>query len=259
MAEAIVQGLVAQEVVIPQNITMKNYSDQERLQELQENYGVSIFESFDAVKEADIIVLATKPQYGGRALSEIAPLLREDTAIVSVMAGVSIKTIEKYAGKRPIARLMPNTSATIGKSSSGAAFNDLVSPELQQQFITLFEAIGSVVVVDDEDLLHAVTALSGSGPAYMYYFIECYEKAGEALGLNKLTARKLMIETMAGAAEMLLETNESPEVLRENVTSPNGTTFAALEELRAHNLEQTIFASATANAERSRELAEENQ
>lgn len=250
MAEAIVRGLVDKEVVTPANIAMKNNSNTERLQELNARYGTSIACQQD-LDNADIVVLAMKPKDIAEVLQ--AHPLKDGIAVISVLAGVSIATIEKYAGKRPIARLMPNTSATIGCSTSGATFNDAVTPKLQHDFTQLFEAIGTVEIVTEEQM-HAVTALAGSGPAYMYYLIECYEKAGVALGLDVETARDLMINTMMGAAEMLKRTGEDPAVLREKVTSYKGTTFAALEVLREHHVDEIIKASTKANADRSREF-----
>lgn len=248
MAEAIVRGLVDKAVIAPTQLYMKNHSDHVRLQTLHERYGVQIASDADIVS-ADIVVLAMKPKDVATVLQ--THTLSPHTAVLSVLAGVSMATIEKYAGERPIARLMPNTSATIGLSTSGATFNRAVSPSLQQDFIQLFEAIGTVEIVTEQQM-HAVTALSGSGPAYFYYFLECYEKAGVALGLDAETARRLMLSTMAGAAEMLKRTGEDPAVLRENITSPQGTTFEALEVLRKYDVARIIEESTQANADRSK-------
>lgn len=251
MAEAIIRGLVDKKVIAPACIAMKNHSNTERLHTLQARYGTTIASAED-IATADIVVLAMKPKDIATVLQ--AHPLAPHTAVVSVLAGVTMATIEKYAGKRPVARLMPNTSATIGLSTSGATFNSAVSPSLQQDLIELFEAIGTVEIVTEEQM-HAITALAGSGPAYMYYFIECYEKAGVALGLDAETARALMIDTMMGAAEMLKRTGEDPAVLRENITSYKGTTFEALEVLRKHDVARIIEESTKANADRSREFA----
>lgn len=256
MAEAIVSGMVKETVTSPQNITVMNKADEERLLQLHKKYGVSVIcPNKKALTEADLIVLATKPQDIHQALTDIRPFLKDDAAILSVVAGISIASIEQNIGSRPIARSMPNTSATIGKSATGIAFNTAVNDTLKAAICTLLEAIGLVQQVEEEQL-HIVTALSGSGPAYIYYLVEAFEEISIAEGLTKDIARSLTIQTLEGAAAMLKETGEEPAVLRENVTSPNGTTAAGLKALADGQFKEIIAKCIIAATERSKELSQ---
>lgn len=254
MAEAIIAGIVNKRVLYEENVFVMNRSDTERLDELEARYGITkVCEDRDCFKNVDLVVLATKPKDIEKVMEDIAPYIGEDTAVLSVIAGISIDTFERGLGARPIARSMPNTSATIGKSASGIAFNDAVSDRMRQSILSLLSAIGIVKVVAEDDL-HAVTALSGSGPAYIYYLVEALEEAAIAQGLDAADARELIVQTIYGAASMLQKTGEEPAILRRNVTSPGGTTAAGLQSLEDHNF-KTIIADCLRSAEnRSRQL-----
>jgi pyrroline-5-carboxylate reductase len=240
MAEAIIAGIVEQGALEPQNVFVMNKSDDERLISLQHRYGVSIVcKEKVALKNADLVVLATKPKDIHRAMADTLPYLADTTAVLSVIAGISIQTIESGLGARPIARSMPNTSATIGKSATGIAMNTAVDEKMRRLVLDLLESIGMVKEVEEDDL-HAVTALSGSGPAYVYYLAEALEEAAIDKGLSKDIARALIIQTLEGAAAMLKETGTEPAELRKNVTSPGGTTQAGLEALVNGMFKETI-------------------
>ena len=254
MAEAVIAGIVEQGAVVPKNVFVMNRSDDERLSALHSKYGVSIVcKEKEALKNADLVVLATKPKDIHRAMADALPYLDDKTAVLSVIAGVSIQTIENGLGARPIARSMPNTSATIGKSASGIAWNQAISEELKKHILGLLESIGMVKEVAEDDL-HAVTALSGSGPAYVYYLAEALEEAAIGKGLSKDIARALIIQTLEGAAAMLKETGTEPAELRKNVTSPGGTTEAGLNALEIGKFKETIAACIGKAEARSREL-----
>ncbi|ARD46867.1 pyrroline-5-carboxylate reductase [Sporosarcina sp. P37] len=254
MAEAIIAGIVNKRVLREKNVYVMNRSDKSRLDELQARYGITkVCEDRSFVKQVDLVVLATKPKDIHKVMQDIQPLLGENTAILSVIAGVSIDTMEKGLGKRPIARSMPNTSATIGKSASGIAFNSTVPERMQQSILSLLNAIGIVKVVEEDDL-HAVTALSGSGPAYIYYLVEALEEAAVTQGLDAADARELIVQTLEGAAAMLKKTGEEPSTLRTNVTSPGGTTAAGLKALENHEFKAAIADCIKSADERSREL-----
>jgi pyrroline-5-carboxylate reductase len=254
MAEAVIAGIVEQGAVVPQNVFVMNRSDDERLVSLHNKYGVSIVcKEKEALKNADLVVLATKPKDIHQAMADTLPYLDDKTAVLSVIAGVSIQTIENGLGARPIARSMPNTSATIGKSASGIAWNKAISEELKKHILGLLESIGMVKEVEEDDL-HAVTALSGSGPAYVYYLAEALEEAAIGKGLSKDIARALIIQTLEGAAAMLKETGTEPAELRNNVTSPGGTTEAGLNALDNGKFKETIAACIEKAVARSREL-----
>lgn len=254
MAEAIIAGIVEQDAVMPKNVFVMNKSDDERLLSLQNKYGISIVcKEKEALKQADLVVLATKPKDIHIVMADILPYLADHTAILSVIAGVSIQTIEEGLGARPIARSMPNTSATIGKSATGVAWNAAIDERLQTLVLGLLESIGMVKVVEEDDL-HVVTALSGSGPAYVYYLAEALEEAAIAKGLSKDVARSLIIQTLAGAAAMLKETGAEPAELRNNVTSPGGTTAAGLKALEGRMFKEAIGECISKAEARSREL-----
>lgn len=254
MAEAMISGWVQNGSFQKENIYVKNRSDVNRLLTLKEQYGVQLLTDFELLKEMDLIVLAMKPKDAKDAMQLIRPQIGEDTKILSVLAGISIQTITNALGMRPVARVMPNTSATIGMSASGIAFNTLVDDEAKQLFLNMLQAIGIVIEVE-EDQLHAVTALSGSGPAYIYYLIEAFEQVGSQYGLPKEVVRNLMVQTVAGSASMLTLRDEEPAELRRKVTSPGGTTEAGIRALDENKFKETIAACVKSAEKRSRELA----
>lgn len=254
MAEAIIGGWVKNGCVRADEIYVTNRSDYTRLTYLKDIYGVQILERLADTEDADLLILAVKPKDAWAAMQNIAPYIGDNTAVLSVLAGIPIETIEKGLYSRPIARVMPNTSATIGMSASGIAFNKRVSSEQKAVYIQMLSAIGLVVEVE-EDKLHAVTALSGSGPAYIYYLIEAFEKVGTEIGLPKEVVRQLMVQTLAGSASMLQSVDEEPDVLRRKVTSPGGTTEAGIRALEDHHFNETISACIKSAEQRSRELA----
>lgn len=254
MAEAIIAGILKNEVIQASDVFVMNKSDDERLSFMKESYGVSIVcDERIALKEAELIVLATKPKDIKQAMLDIREFLNDDAAVLSVIAGVSIETMESGLGNRPIARSMPNTSATIGKSASGVSMNALVDSTLRKRILDLLSSIGVVKEVE-EDELHTVTALSGSGPAYIYYMVEALEEAAISKGLSNEVARELVIQTFEGAAAMLRQTGEEPELLRRNVTSPGGTTEAGLQALEDRLFKETIQECISRAEMRSREL-----
>lgn len=257
MAEAMIQGWIKKDVVPPSAIHVMNKSDSAKLNNLATTYGIhAVTSRQEILPKADCVILAMKPKDVVAGMKDIAPFLNEKTIILSVVAGTGIDTIQSVLGKRPVARVMPNTSATIGMSASAIAFSDEMSM-IHKNFLTeLLQAVGIVIEVK-EDELHAVTALSGSGPAYIYYLIEAFEQAGMKHGLQRDTVRALAVQTIAGTAEMLNQTAEEPAELRRKVTSPGGTTAAGIKALKAHHFTETIEACIDAAAERSAELAKQ--
>ncbi len=254
MAEAVIAGIVERGAVKPKNVYVTNKSDRERLISLQQKYDISILSAEkEALTYADLVVFATKPKDIHQAMADTRPYLKKEAAALSVIAGVSIATLEEGLGERPIARSMPNTSATIGKSATGIAFNEAVDETMRTHILSLLEAVGLVQVVKEDDL-HAVTALSGSGPAYVYYLAEALEAAAIAKGLSKEVSRSLIIQTLEGAAAMMKQTGEEPEELRKHVTSPGGTTAAGLQALERHAFKQVIADCISDAESRSREL-----
>lgn len=254
MAEALLQGWIREQVVKPGHIYVTNRSNKARLTELQTRYGVKILANNEKIAHMDIIVLAMKPKDVHTSMEQLRPFIANDTIILSVLAGIAMETIQVGLGGRPIARVMPNTSATLGMSASGIAFNDVMTAEQKAFFMTLLNAVGTVVEVP-EDQLHAVTALSGSGPAYIYYVMEAFLAAGEKLGVEKETVRALMTQTIAGSAAMLKRFDEEPATLRKQVTSPGGTTEAGIRVLDELHVKDAIENCVMSAEKRSRELA----
>lgn len=257
MAEAVIAGVIESGVVAPSDLHVMNKSDVERLVFLHNTYGISILcDKKEALRTAELIVLATKPKDIHYAMEDISPYVQKDAAVLSVIAGISIETIERGLGVRAIGRSMPNTSATIRKSATGVAWNSAVQPDMKKLILSLLSAIGIVKEVDEDDL-HTVTALSGSGPAYVYYLAEALESAAIANGLTQTVARELIIQTLNGAATMLKETGMEPALLRENVTSPGGTTEAGLKALAKGQFKEVVSSCIEQAALRSRELGKQ--
>jgi pyrroline-5-carboxylate reductase len=201
---------------------------------------------------ARTVVLAVKPQLWREAAAEVAPWLAADAVIVSIAAGVPAAAIAHEFGGRCVARVMPTTAAAIGQGTASLFADD---PAALARAHALFEPLGTVVDLPDEGLMHAATAVSGSAPAYLYAFIEALEAAGVAAGLSAREAGRLARSTLTGAAALLAESGEDPAELRRQVTSPGGTTQAALEVLLGEQgLPPLLRDAVAAAARRSKEL-----
>lgn len=255
MCEAILAGMLKERLYLPGHITVTNRSDTDRLQFLKEKYQVNITDcKEEIVKEADIIILAVKPKDVGAALDSIAPFMNENQLLISVLAGVSTEKILMLLNKNiPIIRAMPNTSAHIGRSATALSSGKYAREQHLEVAKTLFATVGIVTVVL-EDQLHAVTGLSGSGPAYIYYLVESMQKAAEEVGLTEEIAKELILQTIIGAAEMLKTSNKTPVLLRKEVTSPGGTTEAGLQVLEHFHYQEAMVACIKRAAEKSVQL-----
>jgi len=260
MAEAIVRGLVGTGLTDPRNISVMNRQNADRLLELERSYGV-FPASTDELKNkaltgADAIVLGMKPKDAAAAIKALAPLLRPDQLIVSVIAGLSISTIHQLLGRsQPVVRTMPNTSSTIGLGATGISYSDSVSASQRELAQAMFGAVGITAVVE-EPLIEAVNGVSGSGPAYVYYLMEAMIEAGVQLGLTPEAAKDMTVQTVRGAAEMVFTTGENPAELRRKVTSPNGTTEAAIATLDRYAFREGMNKAIIRCAERAREMGD---
>ncbi|KMY50691.1 pyrroline-5-carboxylate reductase [Peribacillus loiseleuriae] len=243
MAEAIISGMIARGGINPRQIKVANKSNQERLAYIQQQYGVCGHTSLEAaLTDADVVFLAVKPKDVLAALTAARPYLTENMLLISVAAGINLASLEGIIEKKmAIVRAMPNTSAAVGLSATALAANSLAGNAQLQTAIDLFTTIGTVSVVE-EHKLNAVTGLSGSGPAYIYYVVEAMEKSAQEIGLDPVTAKQLIIQTIQGAAEMLKQSPKTPQTLRKEVTSPGGTTEAGLKVLEQHHVQNAFIA-----------------
>lgn len=242
MAEALISGILETRLMGAEQIWVTNRKNEERLAELQKRYGVQTsYDTESLFKGADIIILAMKPKDVASAVTGMKTYLTNDLLVVSLLAGVSTDSIEMLAGTAiPIVRAMPNTSATIGQSATALAFNGMVTKEQKTSIKSMFDTVGLTVYVE-ETQLDAVTGLSGSGPAYIYYLIEAMEKSAAEIGLEGELAQKLIVQTLIGAAGMVSQSTKPPKQLRKEVTSPGGTTEAGLKILKEHGVQQAFI------------------
>ena len=254
MAEALLCGIIENRLIDSQSIWVTNKTDHDKLNMLQAKYGINTtYQLNELFKETEIVILAMKPKDAEKAITDIKDHLTNKMLIISVLAGVSISTIERLVGKSfAIIRAMPNTSAAIGKSATALAVNPSVS-ESQMKFAKeMFATVGLTTLVE-ENQLDAVTGLSGSGPAYIYYLAEAMEKSATDIGLEKGMAKQLIIQTLIGAAEMLAKSTKEPQQLRKEVTSPGGTTEAGIKILEAYKVQHAFIdciKEATAHSKR---------
>ncbi|MCQ6278002.1 pyrroline-5-carboxylate reductase [Bacillus sp. EB600] len=257
MAEAMISGIVENKLMDPKNIWVTNKANKEKLSALHQKYDVTgTYDLNMLFAGAEAVVLAMKPKDAATAIKEISSYLSDEIMIISVLAGISINTIEELSGKRlSIARAMPNTSAAVGKSATGIAVNSTVTTSQMETIKQLFETVGFAAFVPEEQL-DAVTGLSGSGPAYIYYLVEAMEKGAAETGLDQETAKKLIIQTLIGAAEMVRVSPKPSKQLRKEVTSPGGTTEAGLQILEKNGVQQAFIECIKAATVQSKKMGE---
>ncbi|KAA2264861.1 pyrroline-5-carboxylate reductase [Solihabitans fulvus] len=226
----------------------------ERSAELTKRYGVASADVPDAAARADVLFVAVKPQDIEPLLDELAPVVAPDTLVVSLCAGLPTKLFERRLAEGvPVVRVMPNTPMVVGEAMSAISPGRHAEAAHLALVEELLSSVGKVVRVP-ESQQDAVTALSGSGPAYFFYLVEAMIDAGILLGIPRAVAGQLIIQSAVGAATMLAETGEHPVTLREAVTSPAGTTIMAIRELEKHGVRAALLAAIEAARDRSEEL-----
>jgi pyrroline-5-carboxylate reductase len=231
--------------------------DAARCAQLQRDFGVqAVTAPDDSLRAAGVVVLAVKPQYMREACAAARPHLASPL-VVSVAAGTRSADIARWLGQPAIVRTMPNTPALIGRGIAGMAATTQVSAAQRELAESILRAVGEVVWLDDEALLDAVTAVSGSGPAYVFYFIEAVARAGTELGLTEAQARTLAASTFVGAAHLAAESAEPLQTLRQRVTSKGGTTAAALAWMESNAVPARIVEAVHAAQRRAAEMGEE--
>lgn len=225
---------------------------------VSDSLGVAAFAApASAAPYGDVVVLAVKPQQMREAARAVAPHLK-DELVLSIAAGIRLADLGRWlGGYARLARCMPNTPALIGLGVTGLYARPEVAPAQRAHAQAVLEAVGEVIWLDDEALLDPVTAVSGSGPAYVFYLIEALERAAREVGLDAAAARRLALGTFRGAAELAARSSEPPATLRERVTSKGGTTERALASMRTEKLDEAIVRAVRAANERAKELGDE--
>jgi pyrroline-5-carboxylate reductase len=258
MAGSLIAGLIA-DGWNPASIRVSD-TDTRQLERLSQRFPIETSsDNAQAVAGADVLVLAVKPQVlEGIAHTIASSVSRVNPLVISIAAGIPEAALRQWLGdKTAIVRCMPNTPAMVQSGATGMYANPLVTDEQRSIAESILRAVGIVVWVDDEAMMDAVTALSGSGPAYIFLFIEALQASARELGLAEETAYLLALQTVFGAAKMALESQEDAATLRQRVTSPGGTTERAINTFQEGGFEKLVSKALYAAAERSRELAKE--
>jgi pyrroline-5-carboxylate reductase len=256
MATALIGGL-AGKLTAGANIHVVDINA-DALQKLSQQFGVKTSQQIGPeIAQSDVIVLAVKPQQMKEVVAQLRPHLSAQL-VLSIAAGVRAVDLSRWMnGHGAIVRTMPNTPALIGKGITGMAAMAGVSKQQRDSAEAIMRAVGATVWLDDESLIDPVTAVSGSGPAYVFYFIEAMQQAALELGLSKEQGTQLAIATFAGAAQLAAQSSEPVSVLRERVTSKGGTTYAALTSMEDSGVKDAIVRAMKAASDRGRQLGEE--
>jgi len=258
MAGSLIGGLIA-DGWNPSNIRVSD-TDTQQLERLSQRFPImTTSDNNVAVEGADVIVLAVKPQVMETVAQAIASSVsKQQPLVISIAAGIPEAALRRWLGEKvAIVRSMPNTPAMVQSAATAMYANPHVSVDQRNIAESILRAVGIVIWVDNEPMMDAATALSGSGPAYMFLFIEALQAAGRELGFSEDTAYLLALQTAFGAAKMALESEENASMLRQRVTSPGGTTERAINTLQEGGFMELVSTALHAAAERSRELASE--
>jgi pyrroline-5-carboxylate reductase len=252
MGEALLAGLLTQGIYRPGDIVVSDPSPQRRSL-LAETYGIATTADNQAVvAAADHLLLAVKPQVFEAVMAPLTPG-RSEQLVLSILAGVTLQRLDVAFPGQPVVRAMPNTPATVGAGMTAIALGQHATPEHQTQAHRIFQAVGEVVDVP-ESLMDAVTGLSGSGPGYVAVMVEALIDGGVSVGLPRPTATQLAVQTLRGTAELLAQRQLHPAMLKDQVTSPGGTTIAGIAQLEAAGVRSALIRAVQAAHQRSQEL-----
>ncbi|MBK5292111.1 MAG: pyrroline-5-carboxylate reductase [Acidobacteriia bacterium] len=260
IGSALLGGILNSGITTPDRL-IATVRSPENAAALSQRLGIRVLagENLKAIEGAEVIILAVKPLLIPRLIEEIRWGLRDDRVLVSLAASFPMETIERLMGRRlPTFRAMPNIPVLVGEGATGLAYNSDVSAEHIALVESIFRAVGTVSYVA-EDQLHAVTALSGSGPAYIYMVIEAMIAGGLKMGLSHDVATRLAEQTVLGAAKLVRETGLHPAVLKDQVITPAGVTIAAVHELERHGLRSTLISAIEIATAHSRHLTAQLQ
>jgi len=255
MGQALIEGFIAKSAHEPEEIFIYDYETSKALQFADRTGCVFCKESADAVKDADVVLLAVKPQVMKSCIDGIRQDITNNTLVISIAAGITLEKLSKFFGisKLGLVRVMPNTPALVGEGASAVCFLN-VSDERQDYTINLFSTCGETIRVD-ESKMDAVTGLSGSGPAFVMMFIEALTDAGVKMGLTRQEASLLAAQTVKGSASMVIKTKIHPAQLKDNVCSPGGTTIAGVHALEKGGFRGAVMDAVYASSSRSKELS----
>jgi len=254
MGGALIRGMVKSKTIAPQKITAVDPRS-EILDALENETAINVTnDTSSAVANADIVVLGVKPQILKDVVQEISAFISNDKLVISIAAGVRISSFESWLGdSTPIIRAMPNMGAAVGSAATAISASAIAGTAEIEVAKKIFDSVGKTVVVK-EKLLDAVTAVSGSGPAYVFLFLEAMTEAGTALGLSQETAYELSLATFYGSAKLAMETGQDPASLRESISSPGGTTLAGLASFEKEGFREIVKKSVETAMKRSVEL-----
>ena len=257
MAQALIKGIITAGVFKPESIIVADIST-DRLDCLTGNYGVTAAASnTDLAATASVIVLSVKPNIIEPVLAEIADSIAPDAVVISIAAGITTAKIAKSLPNTVIIRVMPNTPALVGQGAS-ALYSENASAKAMEMALALFQAVGTAVIVEEESQIDAVTAVSGSGPAYFFLLMEEMISTAQKLGLDEETATQLVLQTAVGAAllaQTAAQDDETPAQLRRKVTSPGGTTEAAIKVFMENGFADLVNNALAAANKKSHELS----
>jgi len=254
MAEAILKGVLTSKIIAAKNIICSDI-DPQRLKTLKKKYKIKTTnKNQEAVTFSDIIILSVKPQQINTIIAEIKDLPLAKKSLISICAGIKLKKIEKILGKVSTIRVMPNSPALIGAGISAISQGAYTSKATLSYTQQIFKSIGEIIKIEEKHM-DAVTALSGSGPAYLFYFLEAMIEAGKKLKIKEEQAKKLALETFLGAAKLALSSKHDLKTLRGQVTSKGGTTEAALRTFEKQKLKSAFINGIKAAQKRSKELS----
>lgn len=255
MATSLAGGMIAKGVR-PERIWMSDPS-QDRLDDVVRQHRVHVSgDNLTVARQVDVLVLAVKPQVMGDACGPLKEIIEErQPLVISIAAGVTVANLREWLGEAPIVRCMPNTPALVQAGATGLYAAEGVSADQKEMAGQILSAVGVTVWFEQEKELDAVTAVSGSGPAYFFLLMEALIDAAIAQGLNRDNARQLVLQTASGAAQLALASDDGPDILRQRVTSPGGTTAAALGVFEEAGFREQVQAAVAAARERSEDLA----
>ena len=231
--------------------------NEDLLQKRSKEFGINVYiDNAELLKACDVVVLAVKPQVLTKVCTGLRNLITPNHLVISIVAGIRANDINRWlGGEFALVRSMPNTPALMQQGITGMFANKLVSDEQKNIVETILATVGQCFWVKEEELIDAITAISGSGPAYFFFLMQSMTQAAIALGLDKETASALSVQTGYGASMMAVESGEDPQTLRQNVTSPNGTTQAAIESFQDQNFEGIIATATRAAYDRARKIS----